>query len=154
MPVKWTQEDLVVFNNGTFGASWFASVLNNENGRNWIKRFREKNPQCLVRTRARSANRIQAFLKAGRTITDYIRSSQKDCPRKSADRFVLYLNPNNWKNKNIMVGKYLDGDVWGFVKVLRIWNEDDAEFLIAESYRGNFTAKWNEKRQRWMKLRS
>ena len=153
MPQLWIQEDLVVFNNGTFGASWFASVLNNEAGRNWIKQFREKNIKCKVRTRARSKNRKQAFIDAGRTVNDYYCSSQQDCPRKTADRFVLYLEQNNRRNKDVKVGEYLDGGFFGWEKVDERWSDGNDSYVeISTSQNGNFTAKWNEKRQYWVAI--
>lgn len=152
MPIKWKQENLVVFNDGTITASWFASVLNNDNGRNWIKQFRKKNPKYRVTVRARSADRKNAFLKAGRTINDYYCSSQHDCPHTSADRFVLYLDRNNRKNKLIQIGEYLDGVTFGFEKVENVYFNDGKHYITVVSYKGRHTAKWSVKTLSWRRI--
>ena len=89
MPVKWKQEELVVFNDGSYGAYWFASVLNTENGRSWTDRFKEKNPRFKVKKRFRHSNRRLAYNLAGK---DYNRAyAEHVVPAATAERFVLYL---------------------------------------------------------------
>jgi hypothetical protein len=94
MKVLPKQTELVMFNDGTFRfgrekSHWFAMVLNNENGRKWIKNFRQKNRHLKVSIYNRHSDRRKAFELMGR---DYDNSyAAHNIPQKFAERFALYI---------------------------------------------------------------
>ncbi len=60
------QTELVVFNTGKVSGKWFARIKNTINGRQWIKRFRERNREFKVTSYGRSPNRRSRCVDANR----------------------------------------------------------------------------------------
>lgn len=85
------QKELVIFNPGTpeFTGKWFARIKNTENGRQWIKRFREKNREFKVTSYGRSPNRRSRCVD---TKSRYYPNYHKPV---IADTIVIYLDKNS-----------------------------------------------------------
>jgi len=95
MALPQNQTDLVVFNNGTYDANWFACVINNDAGRKWVETLRKKNPKYYIKCRGRHSNRRTAYENMGR---DYDRCYREHIiPLKYSDRFVVYMEPKKSK---------------------------------------------------------
>jgi len=97
MPTKNTQIELVRFNNGKERGRWFAIILNNENGRKWIKNFKKKNPQCKIKLRYRYSDRRLAYQLAGKNYdTAY---EAHDVPAKFVHSLEMYVSKNPLSDK-------------------------------------------------------
>lgn len=84
------QTEMVKFNNGTYGASWFALVLNSSEGLKWIENFRKNNPHLAVKLRGRHSDRRLAYNLAGK---DYYGTYREHTvPKATAERFAVYTS--------------------------------------------------------------
>lgn len=79
------QTELVVFNTGEVAGKWFARIQNTENGRQWIKRFREKNRKFKVILYGRSPNR------RSRCVDANMRWYPNNHSIKISDTIVVYI---------------------------------------------------------------
>lgn len=139
------QNELVVFNTGKSAGKWFARVKNNENGFNWIKRFREKNRQLIVTLYGRSPNRKSRCREA---MAHYYPNYHKP---SIAETIVVYVEKNSRKNKNIKTDEHITIDD-NYYNVHKVWVEKGTSYLLAFSrYVGYITLTWSDKRQMWVK---
>jgi hypothetical protein len=107
-----TQTDLVVFNNGKQPKNphWFAMVLNTEAGREWVKKFKKKNPQYKVKCRYRHSDRRLAYQLAGK---DYDRSYPEHVvPKEFAERMAVYIDKDPNKDINVPYNSVLGDRVF------------------------------------------
>lgn len=84
------QTEMIKFNNGTYGANWFALVLNTPEGLKWIENFKKLNPHLSVNLRGRHHDRRLAYQLAGK---DYDRAyAEHVVPKTTAERFAVYTS--------------------------------------------------------------
>jgi len=86
------QETLIEFNNSKRG-TWFVSVLNTENGREWIKRFHKLNPNLKITSYPRHSNWHKMYneiRKNNDRRAEYTYTLGR-VPAKYCERRVLYI---------------------------------------------------------------
>jgi len=154
------QTELVMFNNGVESgpykkqkSHWFAMVLNNENGRQWVKNFRNKNRHLKVTVYCRHSDRRKAFELMGR---DYDHSYEAhNIPQKFAERFAVYVDKNPRRNKNVKEGEYMTFGDYGYEIIYKSGNNLVLQMNFVPpyftEYKTKIFAEWNEKKQMWVK---
>lgn len=152
MLVLKEQTELVMFNDGKIKTggrkpNWFAIVKNNENGREWIKRFREKNKHLKVTLYGRDTNRVE---KCKRFKVHY---RQNGIRPYISDRIAVYVEKNNRRNLNVKVDEYIKFSD-GSYNIHKIWYDGGTKYLKAFSrWYGEVFAKWSDEKQGWRRIR-
>ena len=101
------QVKTVIINDGKqpLNPHWYAMVKNTQQGRSWVKEFKEKNPHLKVTLRGRHHDRKFVSELADKR---YRSGTQNDVPLMYAERLAVYTNPNTRKNYNIKAGDCFD----------------------------------------------
>lgn len=152
MLVLKEQTELVMFNDGKIKTggrkpNWFAVVKNTENGREWIKNFREKNRHLKVTLYGRDTNRLEKCRKFN------VHYRQNGIRPYISDRIAVYVEKNPRRNSNVKVGeRILFGDF--LCTVRKVWSDSGDKYLVADSFWDGhrFFAKWSNEKQIWKKV--
>ena len=138
------QTELVAFNSKEFAGNWFARVKNTENGRQWIKRFREKNRKLKVTLYGRSPNRKSRCVEAN------VRYYANRHIASIAETIVVYIEKNARRDKKIKVNEHIT--IYdNYYNVHKVWSEHGNKYLTAFSrYVGYITLRWSDKKDMWV----